>query len=153
MKELSRRNKQRRAQQTMLHCTGRRSFAQISDKKVIHFFHIHVNLYILFLHNCMISIFINFLSTNQERSTGVEPSRLDVFDVAYRRSDGTFSDPVAEQKGEEISRLRREREQGLNSYSEEDMFRLVFGRERDGRVRCIGYVLTPTVVFGRQRAV
>ncbi|KAF5749795.1 hypothetical protein HS088_TW03G00120 [Tripterygium wilfordii] len=121
MKELSRRNKQRRAQQTMLHCTGRRSFAQISDKK--------------------------------ERSTGVEPSRLDVFDVAYRRSDGTFSDPVAEQKGEEISRLRREREQGLNSYSEEDMFRLVFGRERDGRVRCIGYVLTPTVVFGRQRAV
>ncbi|XP_059630998.1 uncharacterized protein LOC132273910 [Cornus florida] len=115
IKEVSKKNKERRGKQTMMHTTGTKSFARVSAEI--------------------------------EEDEGIQLSRADLFICTHVNKDGKATDAVASEMIENIKEFQK-------SYSDSpigssnDLFSIVRGEERTGRVRMLGFGPTPSDVWG-----
>lgn len=124
-KRISETNKRNRAKLDMLHTTGSKSFATFSSEK----------------------------TTN-----GVEPNRMELFMMTRKHKDGSFVDEHAAEVAEKfealMSRCNNRSKTSQDTIScedntwEDEICLKVFGKERPGRVRGLGFGPTPSEMWG-----
>ncbi|XP_071931282.1 uncharacterized protein [Coffea arabica] len=114
-------NRANRAQQKFGHVTGTKSFARIREEQRV------------------------------KRSDGKAPSRAELFILTRTRKDGK---PVNEASSAVITQLREIGSQRQNAFQNNnaggDVFSQVVGRDRHGRVRCLGLGPSPSDFVGQK---
>ncbi|XP_027157749.1 uncharacterized protein LOC113759381 isoform X1 [Coffea eugenioides] len=114
-------NRANRAQQKFGHVTGTKSFARIREEQRV------------------------------KRSDGKAPSRAELFILTRTRKDGK---PVNEASSAVITQLREIGSQPQNAFQNNnaggDVFSQVVGRDRHGRVRCLGLGPSPSDFVGQK---
>lgn len=112
-------NRANRAQQKFGHVTGTKSFARLREEQRV------------------------------QRLDGKAPSRAELFILTRTRKDGK---PVNEASSAVITQLRelggQQQDASRNNNAEGDVFSQVVGRDRHGRVRCLGLGPSPSDFVG-----